>query len=90
MDTSATELLLTVEINTGPASRHSVIWLHGLGADGNDFAPIMLELVRGLPPLRFVFPHAPQHAVTLNGGMRMRAWYDSLDLRDRVDAEGLA
>ena len=92
MDTPATELLPTVEINTGPAPRHSVIWLHGLGADGNDFAPIVPELARALPPLRFVFPHAPLRAVTLNGGMRMRAWYDirSLDLRDRVDAEGLA
>jgi phospholipase/carboxylesterase len=59
----------------------SVIWLHGLGADGNDFVPIVPELK--LPPslaVRFVFPHAPMRAVTINNGMRMRAWYDILDL----------
>jgi len=59
----------------------SVIWLHGLGADGNDFVPIVPEL--RLPSslaARFVFPHAPMRAVTINNGMRMRAWYDILDL----------
>ena len=71
--------LQTVELETAPNPRHAVIWLHGLGADGNDFKPIVGELVdRAWPPLRFVFPHAPVRAVTINGGMRMRAWYDIL------------
>jgi phospholipase/carboxylesterase len=71
--------LPTVELETAPNPKHSVIWLHGLGADGNDFKPIVPELVdRKWPPLRFVFPHAPVRAVTINGGMRMRAWYDIL------------
>jgi len=64
-----------VEIQTGPSPRAAVIWLHGLGADGHDFEPIVPELE--LPvPVRFVFPHAPIRAVTINQGMRMRAWYD--------------
>ena len=74
-----------VIIETGENPVGSVIWLHGLGADGHDFEPIVPEL--GLPdtlPLRFVFPHAPIRPVTINGGMEMRAWYDILSL----DAEG--
>jgi len=64
-----------VEINTGPNPQAAVIWLHGLGADGHDFEPIVPEL--GLTkPVRFVFPHAPVRPVTINQGMRMRAWYD--------------
>jgi phospholipase/carboxylesterase len=64
-----------VEIETGPKPGAAVIWLHGLGADGHDFEPIVPEL--HLPkPLRFVFPHAPIRPVTINQGMRMRAWYD--------------
>ncbi|HEV3010016.1 MAG TPA: alpha/beta hydrolase [Burkholderiales bacterium] len=64
-----------VEIETGPKPGAAVIWLHGLGADGHDFEPIVPEL--GLPkPVRFVFPHAPIRPVTINQGMRMRAWYD--------------
>jgi len=71
--------LPTVEIETAPNPRHAILWLHGLGADGNDFKPIVPELVdRSWPPLRFVFPHAPVRPVTINGGMRMRAWYDIL------------
>jgi len=70
----------------------SVIWLHGLGADGHDFEPIVPEL--RLPddvPLRFVFPHAPVRPVTINGGMEMRAWYDivSLDAQGRADEAGV-
>ena len=66
-----------VEINSGPNPQVSVIWLHGLGADGHDFEPIVPEL--GLDqPVRFVFPHAPVRPVTINQGMRMRAWYDIL------------
>ena len=81
-----------VEVTTGPEPVGSVIWLHGLGADGHDFEPIVPEL--RLPadlPLRFVFPHAPIRPVTINGGMAMRAWYDivSLDAEGRADAEGV-
>jgi len=82
----------TVEVTTGENPVGSVIWLHGLGADGRDFEPIVPEL--RLPaelPLRFVFPHAPVRPVTINGGMAMRAWYDilSLDAQGRVDAKGV-
>jgi phospholipase/carboxylesterase len=71
------KLLDTVEIETGSQPRSTVIWLHGLGADGHDFAPIVPELVRpGERALRFVLPHAATRAVTINGGMSMRAWYD--------------
>jgi phospholipase/carboxylesterase len=64
-----------VELETGPNPAASVIWLHGLGADGHDFEPIVPEL-RLPKPVRFVFPHAPVRPVTINQGMRMRAWYD--------------
>ena len=69
-------MLSVIEIETRPKPSHSVIWLHGLGADGNDFVPVIQELA--LPPLaiRFVFPHAPMRPVTINGGFVMRAWYD--------------
>lgn len=82
----------TVEVTTGEKPVGSVIWLHGLGADGRDFEPIVPEL--RLPadlPLRFVFPHAPVRPVTINGGMAMRAWYDilSLDAQGRADAKGV-
>lgn len=74
-------MLDTVETSTRPDPRYSILWLHGLGADGHDFAPIVPELVRPhWPGLRFVFPHAPVMPVTLNGGMRMRAWYDILGM----------
>ena len=66
-----------VEINSGPNPKASVIWLHGLGADGHDFEPIVPELELD-QPVRFVFPHAPVRPVTINQGMRMRAWYDIL------------
>ena len=88
-----TALLETVEHETGPQPRWSVLWLHGLGADGNDFAPIVPELVRrDWPSIRFVFPHAPVRAVTINGGARMRAWYDirDMNLANRADGEGVA
>ncbi len=82
----------TVEIETGEKPKGSVIWLHGLGADGHDFEPIVPEL--RLPdslPLRFVFPHAPVRPVTLNGGMSMRAWYDvlSFDRDGPADEAGI-
>ncbi|MBT8090802.1 MAG: alpha/beta fold hydrolase [Gammaproteobacteria bacterium] len=82
----------SVEVTTGENPVGSVIWLHGLGADGHDFEPIVpeLRLPRDLP-LRFVFPHAPVRPVTINGGMAMRAWYDilSLDTEGRADAQGV-
>jgi phospholipase/carboxylesterase len=68
-----------IQIETGPKPEAAVIWLHGLGADGHDFEPIVPEL-RLKKPVRFVFPHAPMRPVTINQGMRMRAWYDILQL----------
>jgi len=66
-----------IEIETGPRPTASVIWLHGLGADGHDFEPIVPELgLTGHPAIRFIFPHAPQRPVTINNGYVMRAWYD--------------
>lgn len=71
------DLLEAVEIETGKNPAASVIWMHGLGADGNDFVPIVQELdLKGLPSIRFVFPHAPMQPVTINNGYVMRAWYD--------------
>ena len=86
------ELLDCLEINPDSDPVASVIWLHGLGADGYDFEPIIHEL--GLPkslPLRFVFPHAPERPVTINAGMVMRAWYDVLppSFAEQVDMEGI-
>ncbi|MFW8565130.1 alpha/beta hydrolase [Orrella sp. 11846] len=71
------ELLDCIEIETAPNPTHSIIWMHGLGADGNDFAPLVpaLNVTRQLP-IRFVFPNAPHQPVTINGGMRMPSWYD--------------
>lgn len=85
--------LQAVEYETGARPAWTVLWLHGLGADGNDFVPIVPELVRrDWPAIRFVFPHAPVRAVTINGGARMRAWYDirDVDLANRADHEGVA
>ena len=82
----------TVEVETGAEPSASVIWLHGLGADGHDFEPIVPELrLPATLPVRFVFPHAPVRPVTLNGGMAMRAWYDivSLDRGGPVDSAGI-
>jgi phospholipase/carboxylesterase len=73
--------LETIEKETGPQPTASVIWLHGLGADATDFLPIVTELdLAGLAAIRFVFPNAPVMPVTINGGYRMRAWYDVLGL----------
>jgi phospholipase/carboxylesterase len=75
------ELPETVEVASGASPEGSVIWLHGLGADGHDFEPIVPQLgLAGQLGLRFVFPHAPMRPVTINGGMTMRAWYDILTL----------
>lgn len=86
-------LLPCVELRTEAEPEWTILWLHGLGADGNDFVPIAQELVRdGWPPLRFVFPHAPVRPVTINGGVPMRAWYDiaAMDFAHRADADGVA
>jgi Phospholipase/Carboxylesterase len=83
------ELLESVELQTRSDPRHAVIWLHGLGADGYDFVPVVRELeLAGAPGARYVFPHAPQIPVTINGGYVMRAWYDILgaELVQREDA----
>ena len=86
------DLLQNIEIESAPNPTASVIWLHGLGADGNDFVPMVRELdLQGLPGIRFVFPHAKQMPVTINGGYMMRAWYDIsvADLTRREDEGGL-
>lgn len=85
-------LLDCIELETAPNPTHAVIWLHGLGADGNDFAPIVPELgLPNTPAIRFVFPHAPVRPVSINSGMPMRAWYDIIhaDLVRREDEQGL-
>ncbi len=87
-----TKLLPTVEHETGPAPRFTILWLHGLGADGNDFAPLVPQLVRAdWPAVRFVFPHAPVRPITLNNGLPMRAWYDvaGFDLAQKQDEAGI-
>jgi phospholipase/carboxylesterase len=81
-------VLDAIEITTGEQPSLAVIWLHGLGADGHDFEPIVPELGLRIP-VRFVFPHAPVRPVTINGGMAMRAWYDILGF-DRQAAEDAA
>lgn len=89
---SAPALLQTIDIETSPNPTAAVIWLHGLGADGNDFVPVVRELdLTGCPPIRFVFPTAPTMPVTINGGYVMRSWYDIFapDLVRREDENGL-
>ncbi len=84
--------LETIQVDTGPNPTASVIWLHGLGASGDDFVPIVRELdLTGLPAIRFVFPHAPTMPVTVNNGYVMRAWYDIIgaDISRREDEKGL-
>lgn len=84
--------LETIEVVTGPNPRATVVMLHGLGADGNDFVPIAQELaLQAVGPVRFVFPHAPVIPVTINNGYRMRAWYDILgtEMQGREDEPGL-
>ena len=84
--------LETRQLETAPNPRATIIVLHGLGADGNDFVPIARELdLAAVGPVRFVFPSAPVQPVTINGGMRMRSWYDILgaELDRREDEAGL-
>src|SRR5487761_2141772 len=79
-----------ITLDTAASPNYSIIWLHGLGADGNDFVPIVEEI--NLPvAVRYIFPHAPKRPVTLNGGFVMRAWYDirSNDIGALQDAAGI-
>jgi phospholipase/carboxylesterase len=91
-------ILPHISLETAPAPNHSIIWLHGLGADGEDFVPIAEQL--DLPfPVRYIFPHAPMRPVTINGGYVMRAWYDiviaaasaeiSANIGTQEDADGI-
>ena len=87
-----TDRLPCVEVATGPDPVSSVIWLHGLGADGHDFEPLVPYL--GIPashPIRFVFPHAPSRPVTINGGAVMPAWFDILEMQieRKIDEKGI-
>jgi phospholipase/carboxylesterase len=87
-----TALLPHIEIESAPSPTAVVIWLHGLGADGNDFAGLVPELdLADCPPIRFVFPHAPSMPITINGGYVMPAWYDlfGLDLVSKQDDRGI-
>lgn len=86
------KLLDTIDIESAPNPQAAIIWMHGLGADANDFVPMVKELdLRGLPAIRFVFPNAEPMPVTINGGYVMRAWYDivATDLGRQEDAAGL-
>jgi len=86
------DLLECIELEVGPRPDAAIIWLHGLGADGNDFVPIVQEMrLPAALSIRFVFPHAPVRPVTLNNGFRMRAWYDisAGDLTNRADIAGV-
>lgn len=85
-----TAILPHISLDTGKTPQYSIIWLHGLGADGQDFVPIAEEIK--LPvAVRYIFPHAPQRPVTINGGFVMRAWYDivSPSIDAQQDAEGI-
>jgi phospholipase/carboxylesterase len=92
MITETANCLPAVEIETRPCPTHTIVWLHGLGADGNDFVPIANELEL-LPEtsIRFVFPHAPERPVSINNGYIMRAWYDiyHADFNNRQDESGI-
>ena len=93
MTTSSAPVLPTVELENAPSPTHAVIWLHGLGADGHDFEPLIEAIDHArLPATRFVFPHAPMRPVTINGGYVMRAWYDIVTTdfsRRREDPQGV-
>jgi phospholipase/carboxylesterase len=87
-----TGLLSCIELESGAHPDAAVIWLHGLGADGNDFVPVVDEMrLPGALSIRFIFPHAPVRPVTLNGGMAMRAWYDiyNANISERADLAGV-
>lgn len=84
--------LSSIEVEENPPVNKSIIWLHGLGADGSDFVPLIPELQ--LPPslgIRFIFPHAPVMPVTINNSYEMRAWFDiyALDINSKIDTQGI-
>lgn len=92
MMSQSIDLLSTYNLETGTNPTHVIIWMHGLGADGNDFVPIVSEL--NLSPdvrIRFVFPHAPMRSITINNGYIMRAWYDIFynDMSHKEDEIGV-
>lgn len=92
MTTATNKLLSFIEVKPKTPAIGTIIWLHGLGADGNDFAPIVRELnVAERLPLHFIFPHAPMRAVTINSGYVMRAWYDivSTNIDSHADQQGI-
>ena len=91
MITEFIDSLPAIEIETGACPTHTIVWLHGLGADGNDFVPIINELeLFPEKPVRFIFPHAPERPVSINKGYIMRAWYDIFpDFNHRQDEFGL-
>ena len=86
------QLIDSVELNPEQTATHSVIWLHGLGADGTDFVPMVPELkLPAALPVRFIFPHAPIMPITINNGYKMRAWFDIHDIssRAKIDEAGI-
>jgi phospholipase/carboxylesterase len=85
-----TSILPHIVLDRGTAPTHSIIWLHGLGADGDDFVEVA-EMMNLPLPMRFIFPHAPKNPVTINGGFIMRSWYDiaEVDIAARQDAAGI-
>ncbi|MCX7184403.1 MAG: alpha/beta hydrolase fold domain-containing protein, partial [Nitrosospira sp.] len=92
MTIAHTDLLSTIELENGIDPTHTILWLHGLGADGNDFVPIIDELeLPSASRIRFIFPHAPMRPVSINNGFVMRAWYDVLNLNfnQPEDEDGL-
>lgn len=92
MPSNQSIILPCIEKEPQNTATHSTIWLHGLGADGNDFAPIVTELDSTITKnMRFIFPHAPIMPVTINGGYEMRAWFDihGVRLEDKVDINGM-
>jgi phospholipase/carboxylesterase len=92
MNNIPTNLLPSIVIKTGDQPTHSIIWLHGLGSDGNDFVPIVEKLnLQSDLHTRFVFPHAPMQPVSINNGAVMRAWYDisGQNLSSNEDASGI-
>ena len=83
-------VLPNITVESGKSPQHSIIWLHGLGADGGDFVPVAEEM--SLPvAVRYIFPHAPKQPVTINGGFVMRAWYDiaAAEIHAQQDAAGI-
>ena len=85
-----TSILPHIVLDRGTAPKHSIIWLHGLGADGDDFVGVA-EMINLPVAMRYIFPHAPKHPVTINGGFVMRSWYDiaDIDIGAKQDAAGI-